>query len=112
MNWLIQFIDYKRISVLSFEKKIGVRSTIQKAISGNSNLGSNLLAKIVVEFPEINPEWLITGKGEMLRNSEAIPTPSQKELNELKDFKIRTLEKELEQCIEEKKTLENSKSRV
>lgn len=70
MNWILQFIEYKKFSVYQFEKKIGVRSTIQKAISSNSNLGSNLLSKIVAEFPEINPAWLITGKGEMLLAGE------------------------------------------
>ncbi len=70
MNWLNKYIDYKGISVFAFEKKIGVRSTISKAINANSNLGSNLLAKIIVEFPEINPYWLITGDGEMIKNDK------------------------------------------
>jgi hypothetical protein len=115
MNWLIQFIDYKHISVLSFEKKIGVRSTIQKAIKGNSNLGSNLLAKIVVEFPDINPEWLLTGKGEMLRNSEEIKeesNPTDKKLIAALEKNVMYLEKELEDCKSEKKLLENNKSNV
>lgn len=113
MNWLSQFIDYKRISVLAFEKKIGVRSTVQKAIKGSSNLGSNLLAKIVVEFPEINPDWLITGNGEMLRlddtNTKLLQCDCNKKINELEDRikfykeKIEFVERKLQDCEDEKK---------
>ena len=66
MNWLKEYIDYKGISVLSFEKSIGTRSTIDKAIKNNSNLRSDILAKIIETYTDINPEWLLTGKGKML----------------------------------------------
>ena len=100
----------------SFEKKIGIRSTIQKAIRDNSNLGSNNLAKIVSEFPEINPEWLLTGKGEMLRGvAEKKEVPSESLADKIKiidglEFKIATLQKDLDLCEEKNKSLaQNSK---
>lgn len=66
MKWIKKFIDYKEMSVLSFEKSLDTRSTIDKAIKTNSNLRSDFLAKIIETYPEINPYWLLTGKGEML----------------------------------------------
>jgi len=66
MHWLKEYIDYKGYSILYFEKSIGTRSTIDKAIKNSSNLRGNILAKIIETYPDINPKWLITGKGKML----------------------------------------------
>ncbi|CAL2077398.1 conserved protein of unknown function [Tenacibaculum sp. 190524A02b] len=68
MNWLKDYITHKNISVLHFEKSIDTRSTIDKAIKNNSNLRSDILAKIIERYPDINPKWLVTGKGNMLKN--------------------------------------------
>ena len=70
MNWLKNYIDYKGLSVLRFEKSVGTRSTIDKAIKNNTNLRSDMLAKIIEVYKDINPSWLISGKGEMLLSSE------------------------------------------
>ncbi len=115
MNWLKQFIDYKGLTVFSFEKKIGIRSTIQKAIRDNSNLGSNNLAKIVSEFPEINPDWLLTGTGEMLRSIEEKKVQinlTDKKLIAALEKNIEMLEEKLANCEEQKKFIENSKSNL
>ncbi len=69
MRWIKKFIDFKEMSVLSFEKSLATRSTIDKAIKTNSNLRSDLLAKIIETYPEINPYWLLTSKGEMLNTT-------------------------------------------
>lgn len=68
MKWLKEFIDYKRLSVSAFEKSIETRSTIGKAISNNSNLRSDLLAKIIEVYEDVNTDWLLTGKGEMIKS--------------------------------------------
>lgn len=68
MIWLKEYIDYKGISIFQFEKKIGVRSTIDKAVKTSSNLRGDILAKILMEFPDVNPDWLLTGKGGMLKS--------------------------------------------
>ncbi|WP_130736904.1 hypothetical protein [Flavobacterium sp. J27] len=72
MEHLLQFIDYKGITIFNFEKKLGIRSTIDKAIKQKSNLRGDILSKIVEVFPEINPYWLLTGKGQMLLSTEEI----------------------------------------
>jgi hypothetical protein len=136
MNWILQFIEYKKFSVYQFEKKIGVRSTIQKAISSNSNLGSNLLSKIVAEFPEINPSWLITGKGEMLLTGENTltgrPIVDQankvfdaekikileennyllKKTNALQEELLENYKEKFKECEEQKKIFKNNKPNV
>lgn len=67
-----QLIDYLGISTRQFEQKISVsEGLIHKAIARKSGLKSDTLAKIMDIFPQINPDWLLLGKGEMLRTSEA-----------------------------------------
>ncbi|RUT67756.1 hypothetical protein D0817_24650 [Flavobacterium cupreum] len=95
-----------------FAKKLGVNEANVRNYRKGTLPKIDFIIKIY-ENIEFNFDWLLTGKGEILINKEdTIATPSQKELNDLKDFKIKTLEKELERCEEEKKTLENSKSNV
>ena len=67
INWIKQLIDYKDISILSFDKSIGTKSTIEKVIKNNSNIRSDHLTKIIETYPEINTLWPLTGNGEMLK---------------------------------------------
>ncbi|MGL4346468.1 MAG: hypothetical protein ACRCR9_00060 [Chitinophagaceae bacterium] len=72
-----KIIENKGINISSFEKKISVaNNTISTAIRRNSNLSGEIINKIVLSFPDINPEWLLTGKGCMLRDAQPSTTPS------------------------------------
>ena len=66
MNHLKKYIDYKGISVLAFEKSIGTRSTIDKAIKANTNLRSDIITRIIEKYTDINVNWILTGEGEMI----------------------------------------------
>lgn len=64
-----QYIDYKGFSIMRFEKQIGAgNNSIGTSIKRNTNLTGDLLSKILNTFQDINTEWLITGKGEMLKS--------------------------------------------
>jgi repressor LexA len=41
---------------------------IGKAIANNSGINSTSIEKILHTYPEINPEWLLTGHGDMLKS--------------------------------------------
>lgn len=43
---------------------------IAKAIRGNKSIGSDKIEKIISKYAEINLMWLVTGEGEMLKNSD------------------------------------------
>ena len=45
---------------------------IGKAIANNSGINSTSIEKILHAYPEISPEWLLTGKGEMLKNNDLL----------------------------------------
>ena len=92
---------------------------------------------IYTKCVEINPDWLLTGKGEMLRNNEnKVQEPGpvyeieekvikelknqndllrenyhlSKEMIDLQKEKIEVLQQKLQQCEKEKKSLGNSKT--
>ncbi len=81
-------LEYKKLNKNQLGKMIqGKRSNIiYDILSGKQKISGNVLEKIVILFPEINANWLVTGKGEML--------PNNKNLIE----RIEQLEKELEKC--------------
>ena len=65
---VFQYIDYKGIKPIPFEKKIGLSNGyLGKQQKRNADLGESIILKIVENCPEINPYWLLTGNGEMLK---------------------------------------------
>lgn len=62
---ILQFLDYKGISKNKFYTTTGFSTGFLD--SGNS-LGVDKLRIIIDKYPDFNPEWLLTGKGEMLRS--------------------------------------------
>lgn len=75
---LSQYIENKGISLYAFENKLEVsRGSISKAIKENKSIGSNVLENILITFEDINPVWLMTGKGNMLSVPEVYNQPDQ-----------------------------------
>lgn len=57
-------IDNKSLSVRAFEMSIGASNgLIGRAISKNTDINAVWLSKIVEAYPEINSEWLLSGRG-------------------------------------------------
>jgi transcriptional regulator with XRE-family HTH domain len=92
-----------------FAAKIGVStSMITEIVKGRSNVGASALQNIVIAFDEFNADWILTGKGEMLKTEETkSPPTNQIEIHsndplvnrlfdtiEKKDLKIEELLKE------------------
>jgi transcriptional regulator with XRE-family HTH domain len=64
-----------------FAKKLGISNSMITDISKNrTKPGLSVLRNIVLNFPEINIEWLIAGEGEMLKKdvkSASTPVPNE-----------------------------------
>lgn len=69
-----EIINYKGISTRKFEQLIGCSNgVIAKILSKNTDISSIWVSKIIDNFGEISPDWLITGQGEMLRTAASDP---------------------------------------
>ena len=63
-----EFIDSQGISVSAFEQKIHASDgMIRRAIKNGTDIQSKWIGSISDNYPEINLDWLITGKGEMIK---------------------------------------------
>ena len=63
-----QYIDYKGITNQNFEKLIGFSNgAFASQLKNNRTIGVDKLENILIAFPELNPEWLLTGNGEMIK---------------------------------------------
>jgi len=61
-----KLIDYLDISISAFEKATGMsNNSIQTAIKRVSNLKDDTLNSILITYPDVSAEWLLTGKGSM-----------------------------------------------
>ncbi len=61
---LLSFITHKDISKLEFYKNISVKNGF---LDKGDNIRSDILGNILLVYPEVNIEWLVLGKGEMLK---------------------------------------------
>lgn len=70
---IFRYFDIKGIKPTAFEKKIGLSNGyLGKMEKRNADIGEGILIKIIENCPDLNPEWLILGVGEMLRKQTSI----------------------------------------
>jgi len=63
-----KILELKNESASDFAQKLEVqRSSVSHIMSGRNNPGLDFLRKILTSYPDINPDWLILGKGEIFR---------------------------------------------
>jgi len=67
-------IDDSGLTINSFSKKIGIAQTsLRDCIVKNAEPKFSTLDKIIKAVPLINPEWLLTGNGNMKKNEGDFP---------------------------------------
>ncbi len=75
-NRLKEFAEYQKMTISSFEKSIDVSNGYVNSIS--KSIGLDKIDKIVEKYSNISLDWLLTGKGSMLRDEN------------VKDFSLHT----------------------
>lgn len=63
---LLEFLAYLGIGQNKFEEKVGLSIGYINKLSGDMKL--NTINKIISTYPELDKEWLIAGKGAMLKS--------------------------------------------
>lgn len=72
-------MEYVQMLPAAFAETIGIgRSNLTHIFSGRNQPSLDLVKKILKAFPEIHPEWLILGMGNMLREENNIETQTEK----------------------------------
>ena len=66
---LLKFLNNQQLSSARFAEIIGVQpSGISHILSGRNKPGFDFIQKILTSYPSLNAEWLIMGKGNMLKS--------------------------------------------
>ena len=76
---VLYFTDYKGFAKEKFFEELGVTYGNFKGKAKEKALSSDVLAKIVSKYSELNPEWLLTGEGEMLKSGTTKTETSKEE---------------------------------
>jgi transcriptional regulator with XRE-family HTH domain len=103
---ILQFLNEKTFSSTKLADSINVqRSSISHILSGRNKPSFDFIQKLLNKFPEINAQWLITGKGNMLiEQSEPKQMPYSK--NNQKNL-FSSLESDIQKPIDKSPELEN-----
>lgn len=65
---LVQFLSLEQLSPARFADILGIqRSGISHILSGRNKPSFEFLEKIILKYPQLNLEWLITGKGKVYK---------------------------------------------
>ena len=81
----MQYFKNQGVKLTVVVKKISVS---EKYFSSKSAVNSDVLEKIAVEFPELNMDWVITGRGEMLYKEQENAAEWKEKYYGLLDMKV------------------------
>jgi transcriptional regulator with XRE-family HTH domain len=66
---ILEILKIKNLSPAQFADLIGVqRSSISHLISGRNKPSLEFIQRILKTFPEINTDWMLSGKGAVMNN--------------------------------------------
>ncbi len=117
---IVAFIKHKKLSMRAFETSIGLSNGyISKQYKSSASVGGDIIEKIIMEHTDLNPLWLITGKGSMLINKAIVMEPGNAYItsfDELLEYRIaRIVETQLlgvHQKLDARPTLEEIRAEI
>lgn len=67
----LKALDFIGVSKQSFFEKAGIAASNFKGVGAKSEMGGDTIVKVLSSLPSINPEWLMTGEGPLLKRDKA-----------------------------------------
>lgn len=104
---IIQFAEIKKITKKDFFEELGVSASNFRSSGLKSEVGGDVIAKILAQYPEINPQWLITGDGEMFKEINPPNLDDSKDIAVVYDREVKSL-----QYTDQTETLSNTHGNI
>jgi hypothetical protein len=101
-------VDYYDVSVNKFSIQLGLATPqiLYDVLKGKNGISKDLAEKITVHCSEVNPGWLLSGEGEMLKETKTVPgTDSAEYWRNLVDYYARELKEKRKDCMEMREEL-------
>lgn len=74
---LQRFLELEQLTPSRLADILGIqRSGLSHILSGRNKPGFDFIQKIIVKFPSLNADWLLTGKGKIYKESSSAPLTS------------------------------------
>jgi len=74
---LLQFLQAENITQAQFADTLSVaRGSVSHILAGRNKPGYDFLESLLLHYPRLNLDWLMTGKGKMYREDQAAPESS------------------------------------
>lgn len=69
---LLQFLQAENLTQTQFADTLSVaRGSVSHILSGRNKPGYDFLESLLLHYPSLNLDWLLTGRGKMYRDSSA-----------------------------------------
>ena len=105
---LQQFMDHENLTAYQVNKDSGLcKGLLINAFTNQRGLTTSTLEAILNTYPQLNANWLIVGRGEMLN-----PEPDAAVPLSVTDKHIQDLDELQKQCIELVKTIQQMKNKT
>lgn len=79
---LLQFLQAENISQTQLADTLSVaRGSVSHILAGRNKPGYDFLESLMLHYPSLNLEWLLTGKGKMYHDSTLESTPESTQLD-------------------------------
>lgn len=74
----MQFLQAENISQSQFADCLKVsRGTLSHILSGRNRPGYDFLESVMLHYPSLSIDWLMTGRGRMYRDEQGVPADYQ-----------------------------------
>ena len=108
---IIQFLSENNLTSTKFADVIGVqRSSMSHILSGRNKPSFDFIEKMLIAYPELNAQWLITGKRNMFTNQPLLFSKDEDQThNNLtpRESNIQNLIKEEPAIVDSEQELDN-----